>query len=1318
VLSSQLYAGPSVQFFGDKTKDNMVTSGKLGYVGGNTKLGISVDKNLQGQVDLNQVLKESDSSLTSADVWLGYKLKNNSSGSKGVKGGGAKLNHQWVDANKDSVHKVFGAYDQDDQGHSKVTVGYGQEKEDLFWSGHLSKGLGSEDVVGDVTTRAYDYGVGGEVGTFIDKSLARVRAGINYEFGTNYSADESRPEKLTVTAGVDKFFQDSPHSISLDVSGNKSSGGNSADNTDYNARVGYHYEFGGNGVFQSANKTKRVRVEIPGKPARAAIPAVAARAAQAATPAKYERRIVKRPGFKLVKTTMKLENETFFKKNSSHLTQSAIQNLNKIAQQIRSHGYVGAIRITGNTCGLGSAKYDQKLSERRAKEVRDYMVAKGINPKSLISRGLGKNHPKYIKKDTGFKNRRVDIEFVTERSAKKQNVGYKNVLLQPGHPAIEAKSGRAFVPAVAGSPARFVWKTEVIKTAPVWIKRALHNTIRHNKTVSTYSTRASQRVTADRFVATGQNNTLDVLANDSAGLTLESVTQATNGTVTIVGNRVVYVPNSGFSGTDRFTYTVKDRNGKLITTTVTMDVPTVVNNVPVAVVDSVSTDENIAVLINVLANDTDADGDTLSINSTTNPANGTIAIVNGKIKYTPNTAYFGTDTFTYTVVDSNGNVSPATTVTVIVADVNGAPIAVNDAKTTEMNTPTTINVLSNDSDVDGDTLSVVSKTNPGNGSVSLSGGTFTYTPNNNYTGTDTFDYTITDGNGHNVTATVTITIVNSNVAPDAVNDSASTHKNTAVSINVLSNDTDANGDTLTVISNTSPAHGIVILSGGIFTYTPNNNYSGSDSFNYTISDANGHNVTATVMVNIVNTNAAPVALNDTNSTNKNTPVTFNVLSNDSDIDGDTLSVVSNTNPANGALSVSGGNFTYTPNNNYSGVDSFTYTISDGNGHNVTATVSINVVDNNTAPSAVSDATTTDQNTAVAINVLSNDTDIDGDTLSVISYTNPSNGGFTLNGGVFTYTPNNNFTGTDSFNYTISDGNGQTATASVTITIAVPNQNPVAVDDTASTAFETPVVINVVSNDYDPDSNSVCVSGIAMQAGNGSAVASANGSDITYTPNSGFSGVDTFMYTACDGVGGSATATVSVTVAVANRPPVLSPNYAAIQGYFPVTIRVLADDTDPDGDQLTITRTHSGPAHGTVSISGSDIIYTATYGYVGTDVFYYEVSDGNGHLVSERVDIDVQNNNQSPVIAPIPAMNANLGGTTTMDISAYLSDSDGDLIRVAVADALAGSITFSGAIIQYTPNPAEVSSGGSDTIYITVSDGNGGITDSIITVKIL
>lgn len=1158
VLSTQLQAGPTVQLNGDESRDGMADSGSLGYVGGNTRIGVSIDRNLQGQADINQIIHEDDSSATSAEAWFGYKLKEDDSATKGFQGGGAKLNHQWVNDEADTVHKVFGAYDRNSDDQAKATLGYGQETEDLFWSGHVSKGMGDATVNGDVTRRAYDYGVGGEVGTFIDSTLTRVRAGLDYEFGTEYANGEERPSKATLSAGVEQFFHDTPHSVSLDVSGHQRSGGNDAKDTDFNARLGYHYEFGGDGTYQSAQTTRRRRVEIPGTPARpgrAAVPAIPATPAIAAKPAvpgraaippKYERRAVTTPGHEFVKTTMKLENETFFKINSAELTPSATRNLDKIVSQIRGHGYLGAIRITGNTCGMGDPVYDQRLSERRANAVRDYLLGQGFNPEHLIARGLGKGSPKYDRADNDFKNRRVDLEYVTERTIKKQTNGkvhYKNVLVQEGRPAVSAQParpgraghpGRPAIPAVPATPAtpsRFIWKTESVKSAPLWIKRAIRNTIRHNKTISTYTTRTAQVVKDDTFRMTNRDGTIDVLENDSPNMTLIRVTQPVNGTVTIVNNKVLYVPNPGFSGQDTFTYTVKTRDNEEITATVNVEVPEAVNNAPSATADTATTNENATVLIDVLFNDSDPDDDSLKITSTSTPTNGSVDIVNNKIEYTPNTDYYGTDTFTYTIDDGNGNTSTAL-VTVNITDINEAPKATDDSLTTPENTSVTINAVENDTDPDNDALIITSVSNPSNGTVSIMNNNIVYTPTTNFTGTDNFTYTIIDSQGQTATANISVMVTNVNQPPNAVADSRTTDENTAV--------------------------------------------------------------------------------------------TIAVLDNDSDPDNDTLSITHTTDPANGSVSISGTNIMYTP-----------------------------------------------------------------------------AGGFT---------------GTDTFEYTISDGNGQTSTATVTIVVDKANQPPLAVDDTATTAYQTMVSIPVADNDTDPDGGTTCVTGIAVNPTNGYVIISSSGTDIEYTPFDSFSGTDTFVYTACDDEGATSTATVTVIVAAnTNMPPVLSPNYAAILGYSEVPIRVLEDDSDPEGDTLSIVRTEDGPSNGSVRIAGNLIYYKATSGYVGADSFYYVVSDGNGNEGRARVDIDVKNDNSNPTVATIPAFDAATGSTTPLDISGYLSDVDGDTIYIAVADALGGSLTFSGTTLQYTPQ--EAAAGDTDTIYITVSDGNGGTADGVITVNV-
>jgi len=369
--------------------------------------------------------------------------------------------------------------------------------------------------------------------------------------------------------------------------------------------------------------------------------------------------------------------------------------------------------------------------------------------------------------------------------------------------------------------------------------------------------------------------------------------------------------------------------------------------------------------------------------------------------------------------------------------VNNPPVANDDADSTNEDTGVTILVLANDTDADaGDTLSVQSAINGSNGSVVNNGDSVTYTPNANFNGTDVFTYTVSDGKDGTDTGNVTVTVLAVNDPPSAGDDSAATNEDTAVVVDVLANDSDIDGDTLSVESVGAASSGNVANNGNSVTYTPNPGFVGSDSFTYTVADGKGGTDTATVSITVTEFNNPPVANDDTDSTNEDTDVTILVLANDTDADpGDTLSVQSATNGSNGSVVNNGDSVTYTPNANFNGTDVFTYTVSDGKGGTDTGSVTVTVLAVNDPPSAGDDSAATDEDTAVVVDVLANDSDIDGDTLSVESATNGSNGIVVVNGdNTVTYTPDAAYNGDDSFTYTISDGKGGTDTATVTITV--------------------------------------------------------------------------------------------------------------------------------------------------------------------------------------------------------------------------------------------------------------------------------------------
>ena len=502
-------------------------------------------------------------------------------------------------------------------------------------------------------------------------------------------------------------------------------------------------------------------------------------------------------------------------------------------------------------------------------------------------------------------------------------------------------------------------------------------------------------------------------ATDADGDALTyAVDNPSHGTVSLSGTTATYTPTADYTGSDSFTYTVSD-GAATDTATVTVTVNNV-NEAPVASNAAASVDEDSSVAIALSA--TDADGDALTY-AVDNPSHGTVSLSGTTATYTPTADYTGSDSFTYTV--SDGAATDTATVTVTVNNVNEAPVASNAAASVDEDSSVAIALSATDADGDALTYAV---DNPSHGTVSLSGTTATYTPTADYTGSDSFTYTVSDGAATD-TATVTVTVNNVNEAPVASNAAASVDEDSSVAIALSA--TDADGDALTYAVD-NPSHGTVSLSGTTATYTPTADYTGSDSFTYTVSDGAATD-TATVTVTVNNVNEAPVASNAAASVDEDSSVAIALSATDADGDALTYAV---DNPSHGTVSLSGTTATYTPTADYTGSDSFTYTVSDGAATD-TATVTVTVNNVNEAPVASNAAASVDEDSSVAIALSA--TDADGDALTY-AVDNPSHGTVSLSGTTATYTPTADYTGSDSFTYTVSDG-AATDTATVTVTVA-------------------------------------------------------------------------------------------------------------------------------------------------------------------------------------------------------------------------------------------------------------------------------------------
>ncbi len=402
---------------------------------------------------------------------------------------------------------------------------------------------------------------------------------------------------------------------------------------------------------------------------------------------------------------------------------------------------------------------------------------------------------------------------------------------------------------------------------------------------------------------------------------------------------------------------------------------------------------------------------------------------------------------------------------------NANPVPVADARTVgEDSGATTFDVLANDSDAEGDAIEITAVTDPPHGSVAIVQGApdvVTYSPDADYCSADRFSYTVTGG----ASASVSVSVTCVDDPADAVDDARSVGEDSgATSFDVLSNDTDVDSGAPSITGISDPAHGTVAVVPGApdeVTYAPDADYcdeSATDDFTYTIDGGD----TAFVTVAVTCVDDAPVAVDDSRTVAEDSGATsFNVVANDTDVDGGALEITDVADPAHGTASVVQGApdvISYAPDAGWCGADAFGYTVSGGN-RDVSVTVSC--VDD--PPTAVDDArTVAEDSSATSLNVVANDTDADGGPLEITDASAPSHGAVSIVQGtpdVVSYTPDANYCGTDEFGYSVNGGDA--ATVSVTVTCI--DDAPVAVDDSRSVAEDSGATsFNVVANDTDGD----------------------------------------------------------------------------------------------------------------------------------------------------------------------------------------------------------------------------------------------------------
>ncbi|MEP4290868.1 MAG: tandem-95 repeat protein, partial [Rhizobiaceae bacterium] len=781
---------------------------------------------------------------------------------------------------------------------------------------------------------------------------------------------------------------------------------------------------------------------------------------------------------------------------------------------------------------------------------------------------------------------------------------------------------------------------------------------------------------------------------------------------------------------------------------------------------AVVTPEDVGITgIDVLAAAYDPEGDALSI-SAASAGNGTVSISSsGQLDYTPNPDFNGADVISYTINDGNGN-SSFGAVTVNVTPVNDDPVAgaVAPVITAEDTTLANIDVLSAASDIDGDTLSVISAS-AANGSVAINpDGSLNYTPNADYVGPDTVTYTISDGNGGTDTGTYDVTVSHVNDAPRPLADSGVVVEDSTVVIDILANDTDIDGtlDPASVqITGTPSAGDSLVVPGqgtwsvntttGEISFAPIADYDGVVSdISYTVADDLGDRSTpVNVSVTITPTNDAPIATADSDTVLEDGSVTIDVLANDSDIDGilDPASVqIIGTSAPGDSLIVAGegtwsvntatGEISFTPEADYDGpVTDISYQMRDDVGAlSNPATISVTITPVNDAPVASADSDSVNEDGSVVINILANDTDIDGtlDPASVqITGTASAGDSLVVAGqgtwsvntttGAIAFTPEPDYNGpvTD-ITYTVRDNDGAVSSpATVSVSIIDVNDAPIGTDDSDVVAEDGSVIIDVLANDSDIDGTidptTVQITGTSapgdplVVAGEGSWTVNPTTGAITFTPEADYDGVVTdITYTVLDDDGApTGPTTVSVTISGSNDDPVAAaiPDSGTNEDTNLNNIDVLSYVTDVDGDTVTVTG--ASAANGSVTVNGDGTLnYIPNANYNGTDTITFNLDDGNGGTSVGSLDVIVAPVNDDPD-AGSPPLSTGIEDTTlsNIDVLSYASDIDGDVLSVSTASAGNGTVTINpDGTLNYVP---DADYNGLDTISYTVDDGNGG-----------
>jgi hypothetical protein len=445
------------------------------------------------------------------------------------------------------------------------------------------------------------------------------------------------------------------------------------------------------------------------------------------------------------------------------------------------------------------------------------------------------------------------------------------------------------------------------------------------------------------------------------------------------------------------------------------------------------TDEDIALNITLTGSDEETPAGALIFSLLSQPSGGSLSGTAPSLSYTPDADFNGPDSFIFQVSDGI-LLSEPTTIDIQVTPVNDLPLAEEQTVVTDEDLAVSLVLTASDRETAAPDLIYTVLQAPANGSLTGTAPNLVYLPNPEFSGADSLTFWVNDGLDDSNVATVELIIANVDDSPVAASQDLNTNEDQPLPVILTASDVDNLPGELTFSLLASPGNGA--LSGLIpnLTYTPNDNFNGTDGFTFWVNDGNSDSNTAIVTLTVAPVNDPPVADPLTLATAEDTPITFSLTGSDVETPFAVLTYPVLTNPANGVLSGIAPELTYTPNAKFHGPDSFTYQISDGTDLSNLATVTLTVNPVDDPPVATSQSLTTDENQAVSLTLTATDVDTLTELLTYAVVSGPGNGSLSGLAPSLTYTPNPEFAGLDSFTFRVNDGTSDSNLATVEIDV--------------------------------------------------------------------------------------------------------------------------------------------------------------------------------------------------------------------------------------------------------------------------------------------